>query len=78
MKIGRHVLGKWYCLWAYEAQPAAPGKASFGELSGELRDQLLLVSRQSENGQQDLRCFSLKPHWQQLNYKPIICNFRPV
>jgi len=31
MKIG-HVLGKW-CLWTYEAEPAPPGKASFGELS---------------------------------------------
>ena len=32
MKIG-HVLGMWLCLWTYEAEPAPPGKASFGELS---------------------------------------------
>jgi len=32
MKIG-HVLGKWLCLCTCKAEPAPPGKASFGELS---------------------------------------------
>jgi len=38
MKIG-HVLGKW-CLWTYEAEPAPPGKASFGKLSVSIQQKI--------------------------------------